>query len=135
MDIRAVSIKAVILGFLADTVASTVGSIPVGIWYVMTSGSQSLEQMLEGMSTSALILSLSLAIGLLGTALGGYVAGLVAKAHQLLNASCVGILGIVFSLFFTGYPTWFNVAGYTLTIPAAMLGGKLSIRKESEAGK
>jgi hypothetical protein len=125
---HSVSIKSVVLGFLANFLSSAVINATIGVVYPVILASDS-------------VFLLSLVAGLVGTVFGGYIAGRDAKANHLLNALFVGVVNIVFGvfgvfgLFFFSHnkPIGFVVAGLILTIPAAMLGGKLSIRKEHGA--
>ncbi len=65
-------------------------------------------------------------LGLLATALGGYVAARAAEVAPLLNAACVGLFDVVLGLFLIGSsPLWFSVIGLLLTLPAAIAGGVL----------
>jgi hypothetical protein len=73
-----------------------------------------------------------LAIGLLFTALGAYVAARIAKGAELENAFAVGIVSTAIGFTFVflspeASPFWVQAAGLLLTIPAAFVGGLLRV--------
>jgi|GEM_PF-1118022 len=70
----------------------------------------------------------SLLFGLAMTAVGGYVAAAIAGRRSLAHALGVGILSTVTALVLGmlrphNSPIWYQVLGYGLTVPAAILGG------------
>jgi len=128
--------KAVVLGMLVDVVGSlTLGLLIIGILLGIYYSSQEIpvDEMETYMKNDIPSLFLMIAVGFYFTFLGGFVAGRVAKADEVLHASIVGIAGVLFLLFFWDEaPLGVNLIGVTFTIPVAMLGGKLSIRKSSQ---
>jgi len=125
--------RAVLLGILVDIAGSfTLGllilMILLGIYYA--SKGIPVDEMETYMKTDIASLFLTIAIGFYFTFLGGFVAGRVAKSDEVLNASIVGIAGVLLLLFFWNESSpGVNLIGLTFTIPVAMLGGKLSIKK------
>jgi hypothetical protein len=78
--------------------------------------------------TSALIL------GTASTVLGGFLAARLARVLPYFNALAFGLVGLALSaLAVDDQPTWFKVIGFTLTLPAALLGGHLA-KRSSHAG-
>lgn len=78
-------------------------------------------------------LVLELILGLVFTAIGGYVAGMIARRAEVQHALALGILGFVLSIgTFVQYqgrqPLWFQLAGMVMVIPAAVAGGYLRAR-------
>jgi hypothetical protein len=62
--------------------------------------------------------------------LGGFVTGKIAKSHEILNSAFLGVIVVIFGiLFWNRFPLWFNLFGLFFTVPIAMLGGKVSIKK------
>lgn len=128
--------KAVLLGILVDIVGTfTLGllitMILLGIYYA--SQGIPVDEMETFMKNDIPSLFITIAIGFYFTFLGGFVAGRVAKSDEVLNASIVGIVGVLFLLFFWNEsPLGVNLIGLTFTIPVAMLGGKLSIKKSTQ---
>jgi hypothetical protein len=128
--------KAVLLGIAVDIVGSlTLGllimMILLGIYYA----SQGIpaDEMETYMKNDIPSLFITIAIGLYFTFLGGFVAGRVAKSDEVLNASIVGIAGVLLLLFFWNEsPLGVNLIGVTFTIPVAMFGGKSSIKKSAQ---
>lgn len=69
----------------------------------------------------------SIILGTLSTMVGGYLAARIAKKEPYWNAGAIGVLGIVLGLLLAkDYPLWFNVVGFLLALPAALLGGHLA---------
>ena len=71
------------------------------------------------------------------TALGGYVAALLAPANPIANSLAVGVLslflGMALTILFPGVvPLWKAIAGASLTIPAALAGGYLALRASAK---
>ena len=125
--------KAVLLGILVDIVGSfTLGLLVIMILLGIYYASQGIpvDEMETYMKTDIPSLFITIAIGLYFTFLGGFVAGRVAKSDEVLHASIVGIAGVLLLLFFWNESSpGVNLIGLTFTIPVAMLGGKLSIKK------
>ena len=71
-------------------------------------------------------------IGVLGTVLGGYVAGRLAKSEEIKHGALVGAVSLALGLIQSGsgagspVPQWYELLGYALTIPAGALGGSLA---------
>jgi hypothetical protein len=74
-------------------------------------------------------------IGLLGTVLGGYVAGRTAKTEETKHGALVGAVSLVVGLLHSGatgesaVPYWYELLGYIVTIPAGALGGSLALSR------
>ncbi len=128
--------KAVLLGILVDVIGSfTLGllilMILLGIYYA--SKGIPVDEMETYMQNDIPSLFITIAVGLYFTFLGGFVAGRVAKSDEVLNASVVGIAGVLLLLFFWDESApGVNLIGLTFTIPVAMLGGKLSIKQSTQ---
>ena len=98
----AISIKAVIVGAIADVVTSTILGIPFGVYVVASSdlsklhGAALRSAVLASIHGSPVLYALQLTIGAGASILGGYVAARLAKSHIRLNGVlaswlCVGI--------------------------------------------
>ena len=128
--------KAVLLGILVDIVGTfTLGLLILGILLGIYYSSQEipLDEMETYMKNDIPSLFLTIAVGLYFTFLGGFVAGRVAKSDEVLNASIVGIAGVLLLLFFWDESLLgVNLIFLIFTIPVAMLGGKLSIKKPDQ---
>ena len=128
--------KAVLLGILVDIVGSfTLGLLVIMILLGIYYASQGIpvDEMETYMKNDIASLFLTITVGLYFTFLGGFVAGRVAKSDEVLNASMVGIAGVLLVLVFWNESTpGINLIGLTFTIPVAMLGGKLSIKKPAQ---
>lgn len=72
-----------------------------------------------------------LLIGLCYTALGGYVAAVIAKRSPLLHGAIIG--GLTLPWFLLGastVPFWYSVVGVLGVIPFGLLGGMLAQRRQ-----
>jgi hypothetical protein len=61
---------------------------------------------------------------------GGYVAARIATRQPILHAAALGVLMLVVSIaatvfFWDRAPAWFHLTTLALTVPTAMLGGKI----------
>jgi hypothetical protein len=78
-------------------------------------------------------------IGLFGTtfftALGGYVAGRIARSAPLANSLALGIVSLLLAILVAALlpgvsPLWKIIAGCIITVPAALLGGYFASRQK-----
>ena len=126
------SLKGIILAILLMLVLDAIS----GVAFMGVMGShafqeglteQQVNEALAAVTLNRNFLLWSLILGTLSTIVAGYVAARIAKREPYLNAGVVGVLGIVIGLIFSGdYPLWFNVTGFLLVLPAALLGGHLA---------
>jgi len=122
---RLLSIKAVLIGTVADLVATFGAGVAVVI--IFTALGNDSEQYLSKFESSLLLQIIVLSVGLLCVMLGGYVAGRTAKDAPVFNGFAVGVLAAIIGLFFMeGNPLWFNIASFLLVIPFGYLGGVLA---------
>lgn len=121
--------KAILIGIVTD-----IGATYLVISVLMISlgaGARDLSeeearQLIESTFQQVPYLLLSGVLGLLATALGGFVAAKVAVVAPLLNAACVGLFDLVLGILLIGdSPLWFSVIALLLTLPAAVTGGVL----------
>lgn len=88
---------------------------------------QQMNDAIAAMTLSTNFLLGSIILGTLSTMVGGYLAARIAKKEPYWNAGAIGVLGIVLGLLLAkDYPLWFNVVGFLLALPAALLGGHLA---------
>ena len=123
--------KAVLFGIVADIGATFIAMMLITNFIGMQLGSENLSQaelmqLIEEALQQPPYLLVGGILGLLATALGGYVAARTAEVAPLLNAACVGLFDVVLGIFLIGgSPLWFSVIGLLLTLPAAIAGGVL----------
>lgn len=121
--------KAILIGIVADIGATYL--IMAVLMVSLGAGARDLSeeearQLIESALQQPSYLLLSGALGLLATALGGFVAAKVAIVAPLLNAACVGLFDLVLGVLLIGdAPLWFTVMALLLTLPAAIMGGVL----------
>jgi hypothetical protein len=119
--------KAILIGIVTD-----IGATYLVMSVLMVSlgaGARDLSeeearQLIESTFQQVPYLLLLGALGLLATALGGFVAAKVAVVAPLLNAACVGLFDLILGIVLIGDgPLWFSVIALLLTLPAAIMGG------------
>lgn len=129
---KRVSFKGIILAALLVLVLNMIAGV---VMFVSMGGSflrrgmteQQMSDTINALTLSTNFLLGSVIIGTLVTIVGGYVAARIAKKEPYLNASIIGVLGIVLGvLLANNYPLWFNVLGFVMVLPAALLGGHLA---------
>jgi hypothetical protein len=117
-----VSWKAVFVGVLVDFALSTgLAIVAIYVWgYVRASSGRPVAPA----ETATSLLVVTLVIGLFTLALGGFVAGRIAKRGYLLHGLLVGAGSLAIGLVLSsgGDPRWFTVTGTALDIPAAAVG-------------
>lgn len=130
-----VNIKAIIIGFASDFVASTIFGITLSFFMAVVLAikgykdaelESSLIKLLDG--TAYRILSLIVGLGF--TMMGGYLAGRIAKGGEYFHSGAVGLLNVLFGLFFIGmYFTWYSIIAFLLVLPAAIMGGDMARKR------
>ena len=74
----------------------------------------------------------SLVAGTLTTVLGGYIAASFGKLAPYKNSAIIALIGVVLGVLLAGEePLWFDVIGFIIVIPAALLGGYIVARKNA----
>ena len=139
----AVEIRPIIAGVVIDYVATMVFHFLYLLTYlpkeVFENGGGSEEIVdkaaKEMLSSPEGLLSLAL-IGAFGTALGGYVAGRMAKGEKVKHGALVGLASLVVGIVIVAVfgegdpvPDWFKLLGYILPIPVGALGGYFAEKK------
>jgi|GEM_PF-1082837 len=136
---RKISLKAIVIGWLTDIIASTlvVGAILIIAGIIFAASGAGFEQIAEQLNSVGLQIVLYL-IGFSFTTFGGYIAARIAKNSELKHAFWMGFLsmlaGIIFLLIMPK-PTfrWYQIVLQLLAIPFALLGGYIrTITKKPE---
>jgi hypothetical protein len=131
-----IRIRPVILGAVIDYVATHI----LIVLYLFASlgkdggvSEEALEKALQDTLSSQDGLFTLLLIGVLGTILGGYIAGRMAKSDQVKHGALVGAASLILGALQAGasgaeslVPYWYQLLGYLLAIPAGALGGYLA---------
>lgn len=126
------SIKGILLGVLTDTGGNTIAGIILMV--IFASGritpdmsGQEINDAILALAQGGGFLLASLIVGLGFTILGGYVAARVAKKGIYQNSAMVGAIDMLLGILFSGTSAhWFDIAGFLIVIPAALLGGHLA---------
>ena len=137
-------VVAVIVGFVADIVFSTVAGIVLAIMAtvpLMMSGVRP-ENVAAELSRVTWLLWATLLVGTLGTMFGGYVAALMGKCWPVRHAAATGILSTLLSLTWImvspeagAEPSWFTMLGLLAALPAALLGGYLRMGRSTSTAE
>lgn len=122
-----IKLKAVIIGALADN-AGTLFLMTTLAALLVSTGLTEDEVMGRMKSMSGLLLGLIIGLGC--TAMGGYLAGRIAKQAEALHGALVAVAGMVVALVFRegGEPIWFDIVGFAGMLPAGIAGGYLAFR-------
>lgn len=125
---------AVGIGLALDIGGTLIFSLVIGVVWAITLAVSGMgpEEIQEQLSHSTSMMVISLVMGLVFTAMGGFFAALIAEEDGLLNSLAVGACGLGFGLALTlampdQYPPWFTVSSFLLTVPAAGLGGHIGV--------
>jgi len=127
-----VNIKAVVAGFVSDFVASYVFTILLSLlaaFIIAGKGyeGEDFERMLLSVMKGVPYRTFSLVAGLGFTMMGGYIAARLANGGELFHSGAVGILNIIFGLFFINMNiAWYNFIAFILVLPAAVMGGNIA---------
>jgi hypothetical protein len=133
-----IRITAVVVGWLVDTVTTTVAGIPLLAAFGVDPLAQE-QPPLDRLNEAPDFLFASLAVGLLCTLIGGFVTAHLARGAELRNAVVMGVAsagsGLALALTGTGGPpVWYLALGTALTVPAAVLGGLARERMRAGTG-
>ena len=126
---KKLNIKAVIIGWLVDTVGSFIFGILISVdaGIILASKGLTEEHIAGELTNSRLFVNILLFIGFLFTFLGGYVTAYIAKVDEFKHAFSMGILsfltGLLFTVGQTPEPIWYFISLFV--IPFAVLGGYL----------
>jgi hypothetical protein len=133
MDTKDIRIKAVVVGVLIDIVGSILLGVALGILVVAINGTTTSAENLAALNDNVYVDLFGLLGSIFCTALGGYVAARMTLPDGFINSLAVGVLsvvlGIILVLLVPGItPAWKILVGVLLTIPAALVGGKIATR-------
>lgn len=138
-----VKLRPVIAGVIVDYVATYVlGMVYLIVFYQkeFSKGGRTFEEAVEKaldqmLSSPEGLLALGI-IGAVGTALGGYVAGRLAQAHEVKHGALVGLVSLILGVLqasVTGQPIplpyWYELLAYIIAVPAGALGGYFARRE------
>jgi hypothetical protein len=124
--------RAVIIGSLVDIAGTFFVDALYGVLIVQLTGATSQEDLATVIEGSIALQVVQLALGLSLTAIGAYVAALLAAGNERTNAFGVGVLSTLISFLFVftapeSASFWVEAAGLLLTVPAAFLGGEIRL--------
>jgi hypothetical protein len=134
-----INLKAVALAFFAETGADMLRDsllfaifAPGGLSSDMSE--EEMRKVAETVAANGDYLLWTLVLGTATTVGGAYLAARIARQFPYYNGLAMGIAGIlVLLLFWSGTPTWMNVIGLLITIPASIYGAHLAKQHMSAA--
>jgi putative membrane protein (TIGR04086 family) len=116
ISIGRIKVKAIVLGFLVDTLGSLLCALTLFIFWPA-----------HAFVENSHVLIVDLIVGFGFTCLGGYVAGRICKESQILHGGIVGVLGLILGvILYPDFSGWFDVIGALGMVPVGMLGGYFS---------
>ncbi|OLC52596.1 MAG: hypothetical protein AUH85_16660 [Chloroflexi bacterium 13_1_40CM_4_68_4] len=132
----AIRVTAVLVGWLVDTLSTTIAGIPLLAAFGVDATDQTA---LDRLNDAPDFLLASLALGLVCTALGGFVTAHLARGAEMRNALVMGVASAASALLLAltgvgGPPVWYLGVGTALTVPAAALGAVIRERTRAETG-
>jgi len=121
---------AIIVGLAVDIVGSLALGFVFGIVLVVFHLMQGIpiqdiatQMDAKHLNQSVIFLLASLGVGGIGSLVGGFVTGWMAKASRVTNGFAMGILSTLVSIPFWGTdPLWFNLLGVVMTMGMATTG-------------
>lgn len=127
------NLLAIVIGALVDVVTTTVFGALFAVGFAMTVGSAGMkpEQFQELVRDSSGFMVAAYALGLSCSVLGGYICARFANQNEYANGLAVGIIGVISGELMNsgaGEP-WTHALGL-LTIPAALLGAHIKMRRD-----
>ena len=128
-----ISPKGIVIAFLAVLAIDMVLAIGFAVIAGATAFAKDLTEQEASVAFSAFmlrpgVLSMSLFLGTLSIAVGGYIAARISKAYPYFNATVLGLVAIPLGSLLASELLWFNLAALALGVPAALFGGYLAAR-------
>ena len=123
-----IQLRPVITGVILDTIASYV-LIELYFSFAVAKGAATTEEAVAAYWLTSEGLMVSLLLGSLGTAIGGFYAGYKAGKLEMKHGGLVAIGSIILGLLMqlgapeTELPEWFIGLSLTAAIPSGVLGG------------
>jgi uncharacterized membrane protein len=135
-------VKAVIVGVVVDIVGtiiiSLIGSMAFGLYLVLGQGfsPERLENYLAGISPLSPFTIVLTILGLLMSALAGYICARIVRRDEYRYAAIVGLLSALLSILmsFGYYSFWLSVFSALTTLGAALAGAGLFVRSKNRHG-
>lgn len=126
--------KAIIVAMLLSLALDVVGSIALvasfGVQVTSQMTPEETQAAIEAVTGTHGFMFASLLYGTATTIFGGFVAARMARSHPYFNAMAVGVLGIVLGLLLgSDAPFWFNAIAFLMSVPAAVAGGHIALRR------
>lgn len=133
-----VKVRPIIVGAVVDYLATyLLIMLYIIVYYVKAPGlsEEAIDRALKEMLSSEEGLLALIIIGAFCTALGGYIAGRLAKVEEVRHGALVGAASLIIAVLQTAMageeipvPRSYELLGYLLAIPAGALGGYFAQR-------
>jgi hypothetical protein len=130
---RGISIKAIVLATLAvfgiDIVSGMLLTQVFG-QSLLSLPEDQVRAAMEELNRNHNYLASALVLGTASTVIGGYLTARISDQVPYFNALGFGTVGLLLGILMTdGLPSWFRFLGLALTLPAALLGARISQRQ------
>lgn len=128
--------KAIFTALLLSLVLDLVGGVLLVMVFGVGLGADTTPEEAEAAVQAALqhtgFLLTSAAYGIATTVFAGHVAARMARAYPYFNALAVGVIGLALGLLLSSdAPWWYDALALLLSVPAAVLGGHLAVRRRN----
>lgn len=135
-----ISPTAIAIAFVAEFVADIV--LQTLLFAIYAGGAiqesmtqEELKAAVDALSNTPAFLLIQIVRGTATTIAGGYLAARLAGSFPYYNGLGIGVVGVVFSLFFLGKsPLWFEAYGILMSVPASIYGAHLAKKHMAAAG-
>jgi hypothetical protein len=125
---RGLKILAIFVGLITDIGSSLIFGLLFGIALVVFHAVQGtplkeIAENAQNIHQSPVLLLASLGLGSMGTLLGSFVTGWMAKHHRIMNGLVMGLCSTLFGALFWGKdPIWYDGLGAFCTIGMSACG-------------
>ena len=125
---KAIDFKAIAIAIIATLSLDLMLTLVLTSAFVGPAAAFSLsESEVDALMSNRNFLIWSLILGTASTIIGGFLAARFARTVPYFHALIYGVFGLLFSVLTSdGLPTWYNVIGFAVLLPAALFGGHIA---------
>lgn len=130
MELPRLNVRAIAIGLAATLALDLVSGLAV---LMLWPGANWTAADVEAMATQPTYLAIAFVLGTLTTVVGGGVCARLAPVLPYWNAAAFGVLGIAVGLLLSDatQPWWFTAMAILATVPAALYGAHLGLKRSS----
>lgn len=123
-----ISIKGIVIAFVIAIILDFIS----GVIAIPIFAGALTEEALATIQYQTNFLIYALTVSALTSVLGGYISAQYGKLAPYKNSALFGFLGVATSALLASYdPLWFDIIGFITTVPAALFGGYISVKKNA----